>query len=65
MQMKNKDKIIAARFSQEDAFLLSKVCNSRREDVSDFVRRSVRKELGRLSYLSTEDKKALGIKEVE
>jgi hypothetical protein len=41
---------------------LEKVCKSRGEDVSDFVRRSVRKELAGMSYLPAEDKKALGMK---
>jgi len=47
--------------SAEDIELLKKVCKARGEDVSDFVRRSVRKELARLCYLSDEDKKALGV----
>jgi hypothetical protein len=46
---------------KEDVDLVKKVCRFRGEDLSDFVRRSVKKELARLSYLSEEEKKALGI----
>lgn len=53
---------IGVRIPQEDKTLLEKVCKARGEDVSDFVRRSIRKELASLSFLSAEEKKALGIK---
>jgi len=55
-------KIIAARFSRSDAVLLKKICKARGEDLSDFLRRSVRKEFARLSYLSDDEKKALEVK---
>jgi hypothetical protein len=55
-------RVIGVRFPLEDKELLEKVCKARGEDVSDFVRRSVRKELASLSYLPAEDKKALGTK---
>lgn len=55
--------IVFARMSTEDIELLKKVCKARGEDLSDFVRRSVRKELARLNYLSEEEKKALGMME--
>ncbi len=42
---------------------MDKVCNARGEDLSDFVRRAIRKELASLSFLSDEQKKALGIKQ--
>jgi predicted DNA-binding protein len=42
--------------------LLNKVSKNRGEDVSDFVRRSILKELASLSFLSVEEKKALGIR---
>ena len=61
--MINKNKIIAARFSIKDANLLKVVAENRGQDVSDFVRLSVRKELARLSYLSLAEKKALEVKE--
>lgn len=54
--------IIGVRISQKHKLLLEKVCKARGEDVSDFVRRSILKELASLSYLSAEEKKALGVK---
>ena len=57
-----KDKIIFARVESTDLVLLKRVCKARGEDLSDFVRRSVRMELARLSFLSQEEKKALGLK---
>lgn len=56
-----KTKMIFTRVTAADADLVRKVCEARGEDVSDFVRRSVRTELGRLSYLSFDEKKALGL----
>lgn len=47
----------------EDILLLRKVCQARGENLSNFVRRAVRMELARLSFLSDEEKKALGVKE--
>lgn len=41
--------------------LLRKICKDRGEDVSDFIRRSVLKELAALSFLPAEQKKALGV----
>ncbi len=52
---------VVVRFEQADKSLLLKVCRSRREDVSSFVRRSVLSELARLCYLSAEQAQALGI----
>jgi uncharacterized protein (DUF1778 family) len=56
------NKAIGVRITTEDRQLLQKVCRARGEDLSDFVRRSIRKELASLSFLPAEDKKALGIK---
>jgi hypothetical protein len=53
---------IGTRIEIELKELVEKVCKARGEDISDFIRRSVRKELASLSYLPAEDKKALGIK---
>ncbi len=53
---------VSARMHQEHKALLEKVCKARGEDVSDFVRRSILKELASLSFLSAEEKKALGVK---
>jgi len=59
--MANKTKHLGFRFPLSDANLLQNVCKSRGEDVSDFVRRATKIELARLSYLSSEEKKALGV----
>jgi len=51
---------VGVRLRVEDKKLLRKVCLARAR-ISDFVRRAVRKELASLSYLSEDEKKALGI----
>jgi len=56
-----KKNYIGARIEIELKSLIEKICIARGEDVSDFIRRSIRKELARLSFLSDEDKKALGL----
>jgi phosphoribosyl-ATP pyrophosphohydrolase len=57
----SSNSLVAAWFRDEDKKLLVKVCENRRETITDFVRRSVMSELARLSYLPAEEKKALGI----
>lgn len=52
---------VVVRFTAHDYGLLKQVSELRREDVSDFVRRAVAKELAYLSYLPDDDKKALGV----
>lgn len=54
---------IGVRISKEDRDLIDHVCKARGEDLSDFVRRSIRKELASLSFLPDDQKKALGIRE--
>lgn len=54
--------IVFARMPPEDVDLIKTICRARGEDLSDFVRRALYRELGRLSYLDTEKMKALGIK---
>jgi uncharacterized protein (DUF1778 family) len=54
---------LSVRVTANDRSLLNKVCKARGEDISDFVRLAIRKELAALSFLPDEDKKALGIKE--
>lgn len=56
-----RSRILGAQFASEDAELIRQVCRLRGEDISDFIRRAVRSELARLSYLSPEAKKALGV----
>jgi predicted DNA-binding protein len=53
--------LIAARVEVELKALVEKVSKSRGEGVSTFVRRAIRKELAELSFLSAEDRKALGL----
>jgi len=54
--------VIFARMSKEDVELIKQVSKARGEDLSDFVRRSILKELASLSFLPEDQKKALGIK---
>lgn len=54
--------VVFARMPTKDVTLLKNICKARGEDVSDFVRRSIYKELATLSYLNDDSKKALGIK---
>lgn len=51
---------IGVRVSKKDRELLDLVCKARGEDLSDFVRRSIRKELASLNFYTQETKKALG-----
>lgn len=53
--------VVFARMPKKRVELLKKVCKARGEDLSDFVRRAVKMELARLSYLNDEEKKALGL----
>ena len=57
-----KNPIIFARMPQSDVELIKKISKARGEDLSDFVRRAILKELASLGFLSTDQKKALGIK---
>jgi hypothetical protein len=52
---------IGFKVSQQDRELLDKVCEARGEQISDFVRRAVKKELASLSFYDKETKKALGV----
>jgi hypothetical protein len=54
-------KMIGVRMPSEHIVLLKKVCKARGEDLSDFVRRAIYKELADLSFLPEEQKKALGV----
>lgn len=53
--------VVFARMKKQDIALLKRVCEARGEDISDFVRRAIYKELASLSLLSEEQKKALGM----
>jgi len=52
---------VGLRIEPADRQLLEKVCKARGEDMSDFVRRAIKKELASLSFYNQETKKALGI----
>jgi len=52
---------IGVRMPPEEILLLKEVSRARGEDLSDFVRRSIKKELAGLSFLSLKEKKALGL----
>lgn len=53
--------VVFARMPEQQVQLIKKVAKARGEDLSDFVRRAVKMELARLSFLSAEEKKALGL----
>ena len=57
-----RDARIGIRMPKSDTILLKRICKGRGEDLSDFVRRAVRTEMARLSFLDPLDKKALGVK---
>jgi len=52
---------IVVRIDPKIDRLLRKVAKARGQDVSNFLRVVIRTELARLSYLSTAEKKALGV----
>ena len=54
---------IGVRIPTKDRRLLDRVCEARGEDLSGFIRRSIRKELAKLGYYEEEVKKANGNKE--
>ena len=60
-----KTKTIGFRVTEEFYELLKMVCEFRGEDISDFIRRAILKELGKLGYLPVEQTKALGIEETQ
>ncbi|MFQ6115557.1 MAG: ribbon-helix-helix protein, CopG family [bacterium] len=57
----SKTSQICFRLPKEEKELIEKICDSRGEDLSSFVRRAIKRELARMSYLSEEAKKALEI----
>jgi len=58
----NKTTYFGVRISRDDYDLIVKIVGYRKEDMSSFIRRAIRRELARLSYLSDAEKKALGVK---
>jgi len=63
--MTDKKSQIGLRISAKDEALLKRICRSRGEDLSDFVRRAIRTEMAKLSFLKPLEKKALGLKATE
>jgi len=59
--MQNLVKVVGVRVSKRLYLKLRTVSHARGEDVSDFIRRAILKELASLSFLSKEEKKALGV----
>jgi uncharacterized protein (DUF1778 family) len=47
------------RFTKDDYALMSKVASLRHETLADFVRRAVMREIGRLGFLTDDERKAL------
>lgn len=54
--------VVGAKMPKKDADLLKQVCENRGENLSSFIRRAIRTELAKLSYLSDEEKRALGVR---
>ncbi len=63
--MTSRKSLIGVRLDSGDVLLLKRVCKSRGEDLSDFVRRAVRTELAKLGFLKPSDQQALGLKPPE
>jgi len=59
--MSNLVKVVGVRVTEDLYSQLKAVSEARGEDVSDFIRRAVLKELASLSFLSNSQKKALGV----
>lgn len=56
-----RTRFTGVRLTPEIDDLLREVSSARGEDVSDFIRRAILRELASLSFLSTMQKKALGV----
>ena len=59
--MSTQSKTVSARFTAYDVDLLREVCRARGEDLSDFIRRSVKKELAYLGFYEDKVRQALGV----
>jgi hypothetical protein len=57
----NQTDSVSARIPQQQKTLLEKACKTNGEEVSTFIKRSIQKELARLTSLTDEEKQALGI----
>jgi predicted transcriptional regulator len=54
--------VLSSKFEKRTAKIFKNFCDARGETVSTVLRRLVLKELADYSYLSDEEKKALGVK---
>ena len=61
----SNNNVVFARMEPSKIELVKQVSKARGETVSSFVRRAVFRELAGLSYISKEEKKALGVKSIE
>lgn len=52
---------LGAKFDKSTAELVKTFCNARGENYSGLIRRAVKRELAQHSYLSKDEKKALGV----
>jgi len=59
--MHKLSKQIGVRITPKLYALLKRITNARGEDISDFARRAIYKELADLNFLPEEQKKALGL----
>ena len=53
---------IATKVAEEDKKTIVEICAARGEDLSDFVRRAIKKELASLGFSTPQVMKALGLK---
>jgi len=53
--------VISVRFTKRIRNLIDKIAKARGSDVSSVIRQAVHQELARLSFLTDEEKKALGL----
>lgn len=63
--MSELTKLISARVPKTLHSQVKEVSDARGEDISDFVRRALYRELASLGFLSENQKKALGIKDCQ
>lgn len=59
--MRSLTRTVGVRVTNDLADLLREVSTARGEDVSDFVRRAILRELASLNFLPDAQKKALGV----
>lgn len=61
----NSNEKLGAKFEKSIAETLRGFCKARGENISSVIRRAVKRELASHSYLSDEEKKALGVEKDE